>query len=411
MGTKKIKIIMIFASMIIFLALVKNRFVINEVKFLIEFESLDNGVEYQFFYKTNDNFEFIEEQTVKLLTNGDGLNFKKYQVEIFTENDITDFRIDFGSEPKFVQLKNFTIVGKKSTNLSAELIAIGFNNEIDSHIIHGDVLEVVSYNNDPYSVVENVNLQPMIYNKGINVSKLVDWCLIYFFILFVISYIYKKRKNINLLLIRLKSIAAKLIISKLLLVLVIIFIFLFATRDLFITHDYIYNIEFESIDNGIEYQIFYTTKSSQIFLEENSINILTDGSDIYKQYNAIIYEQDEIVDLRLDFGREPGYLKVKNIKLYGEVENEIEFDTITQGFNDDIERYEVTDDHLVIISSHSDPYSVIRSFNSKPILKKIINYKKIFDCLIIFLFALCLLKVIYLFINDKNSLRIISEDK
>ncbi len=167
--------------------------------------------------------------------------------------------------------------------------------------------------------------------------------------------------------------------------LILFFIYLFLFRGVYLKTQDKYTIEFESLDNGIEYQFFYTTASSPSFNETNSVIYTTNGDgENFKSYEVEVPVTEDIVDLRIDFGRNPGVIGIKNFKIIGNNVREISFDEIVNGFNGQVSSYELRDEYLEITSTENDPVSIIKGVG----LSANSDGK-------IFYFLLCILVIVY----------------
>lgn len=141
---KKLKILIYIFFLIIVLCIVRDRFIIKESSYSLEFESLDNRIVYQIFYLTKEDSGYSEEKSILCQTLGNSSEFIKYTIEIPTEEEITALRIDFGEYPNKFSIKNLKIIGESSENINYTDIIEGFNSNIDSYKLKDNLLEINS---------------------------------------------------------------------------------------------------------------------------------------------------------------------------------------------------------------------------------------------------------------------------
>ncbi len=145
---------------VILVVATRDIYVSYENKFIIEFDSIDNGIEYEFFYTHENEENFIPERSVKYKSKGSISSFEKNKVYINIDKPIKNLRIDFGAYPGTMKIKNVNIIGDKSIKLDLNDLVEGFNKKVDSFEYTDDYLLINSNQNDPYSVIEDINLTP-----------------------------------------------------------------------------------------------------------------------------------------------------------------------------------------------------------------------------------------------------------
>ncbi len=179
-------------------------------------------------------------------------------------------------------------------------------------------------------------------------------------------------------------------------ILVLLFVCIFLFKGCYISEDNGYKLEFDSIDKGIEYQIFYTTETEPDFSEKNSVKIQT-SVDVtsFVHYEINIPLEEKIVDFRIDFGTAPEEVKFKDLALIGNSKNVVDLSDIVAGFNGEIESYQLIDDFLKIYSSKSDPNSIIKGLNCSPSEKVKINYSDLVDLCIMYFMGVGLVWYLY----------------
>lgn len=194
---KKTNVIIVLCLMVVFLFLVRSRFIVNEIKYTLFFESLDSSIEYQIFYTTESSPDFNEENSLKFVSTNVNGEFTQQSLEIFEDETINNIRIDFGATPGVVDIKNIRLFGESTVDIALDEVIKGFNGDITSYELKDDYLEIVSENPDPNTVIEEINLEPNI-GSYVNYSKLVDWIIIYFALVgLIIYFISKKMKHKN----------------------------------------------------------------------------------------------------------------------------------------------------------------------------------------------------------------------
>lgn len=170
-----------------------------------------------------------------------------------------------------------------------------------------------------------------------------------------------------------------------------------------------YRIEFESINKDIEYQFFYRTSESK-FNEKYSTKYNAIKSDNFKKHSVDLITSIPISSFRIDFGRFPEEIKIKNVKITGKNNSiEIEPINIVKGLNK-VTTGQVNEDYVFISSNHKDPFTVIsvEQYELEPLRR--IKYK--YD--VIFIFFTLIFFIIYYFVsrvivvfNKNNVIQII----
>ncbi len=181
-----------FAIVIVIMALymLRNFYIEKDNHYRVEFESMDSGIQYQFYYSTNSRPELNEDNSVRYQTQGDGKSFVKHVVYIDTTEDIIDWRIDFGSFPGNVKIKNINVYGKEVENIDYDRVIAGFNKQFDSYQKVNDYLEINSTSKDPYSNIYGMG-KP-IGEISFNYFKLFICCILIFIILKFLFFILNK---------------------------------------------------------------------------------------------------------------------------------------------------------------------------------------------------------------------------
>ncbi len=195
MKNKKVtKRIITFLLLFVWLFLFRSHYILQENKYTISFDSIDKGIDYQIYYTTKDVPSFSEDKTFKISAQSENSPFKNYYYELLEDNEIIDFRIDFGVEPGDVTIKNLKLLGDKTYEFSPNDIVSGFNTDVESYVINGDELELKSNLSDPNSSIKNLNAKPLT-SEHFNLSKFVDWIIIYFGLVWTICFMYKRYKK------------------------------------------------------------------------------------------------------------------------------------------------------------------------------------------------------------------------
>ncbi len=183
--------IVIITLLFVCLFLLKGCYISHSNGYTLEIDSMDKGIKYQIFYTTENEPNFSEENSVKFETTGNTTAFLHYEVYLPMSEKIKDFRIDFGSVPETIKIKNVNILGKTETNIPVEDIVSGFSGDVESYLIEDDYLQINSNNSDPYSILP-VEISLPYQETNINYSDLIDVCLLYFMSVWIVFYMFKK---------------------------------------------------------------------------------------------------------------------------------------------------------------------------------------------------------------------------
>ncbi len=193
------------------------------------------------------------------------------------------------------------------------------------------------------------------------------------------------------------------IINKVIIV-ALMFVVIFAFKGCYTSKDTSYTFEFDSMDSGLVYQVFYTTEESPAFSEAQSVTVQTKGTpEKFEHYEVNIPTASSIIDLRLDFGTFPGELKIANVVLVGETEVAIPLETIADNFNIDVESFELSGTELKIISNLGDPYSYLAGINATTTEKNVIDYVELMDLCIRYLMIVIVGSYIFSKVTKKKE--------
>lgn len=188
---KKYILISIF---LLVLFMCRSLYLDSESKYKIKFDTIDNGIEYQIFYKTENIPKFEEQHSVKYMSNGDDIDFKHNEIDIRTDETITTLRIDLGRKPETIKIKNLVIEGENVYKVTSQEIINGLNENIDEYNVTNDFLEIKSTQNDPFFVINNEMIKPK-QGYAINYFLLITISIIIYIVLSIIFYIIDKLKG------------------------------------------------------------------------------------------------------------------------------------------------------------------------------------------------------------------------
>lgn len=184
-------------------------------------------------------------------------------------------------------------------------------------------------------------------------------------------------------------------------VITLIFIILFIVRPYYISNESDLVIAFETIDEGITYQVFYTGKNDDNFSEIKSIKYSTTKSSSFTKNEIHIGNIEYLQSIRLDVGFGNDTIKLKNLKITdGKNERHINNKLLLKTKNNFFESIKINNDYLLMNTKSEDPFFEIGrvDFTPEKILK--INYIMLFN--ITFLSYLVLIALIS-WLNSQSS--------
>lgn len=157
--------------------------IVEQTEYLLEFDSVDSGIAYQFLYTSDVNESFTEEQSTIYNSYVKGEQWKHNKVSIHFNKPIKTLRFDFGSTPGTVKIKNVVLNDKE---IELGTIAENLNDNVDSYQLTDKYLEIQSNQADPFSIIDNLDLQP---SNKLNISYYIlnTILALYFVALFLVK--------------------------------------------------------------------------------------------------------------------------------------------------------------------------------------------------------------------------------
>ncbi|NRF95760.1 hypothetical protein HQN89_33580 [Paenibacillus frigoriresistens] len=151
-------------------------------------------------------------------------------------------------------------------------------------------------------------------------------------------------------------------------------------KTYYITKEII-EVRFSSIDNGIEYQVYYSS-GNEDFNEKNSVKLQSQKSNELTEKTILIESAKKIDNLRFDIGSNPSEFKIKNLMFIGNKTIAPTFEDFNNKKNDQISNLTNSNGIINFKTIGNDPFFVFNNIDLKE--KEVTGFKfEIFIMLII----------------------------
>jgi len=144
----------------IILFLLKSYYISYESNVYLEFESVDEGLEYQIYFTESENESFTELKSVKYETLKH-TDFEKHVINIGAIHYLQSMRIDVGSGENNIRLRNVKIAdGKKEKIISSSKLMDTKNGFFSSAYSENKDVVVSTKEDDPFFSISMLNFTP-----------------------------------------------------------------------------------------------------------------------------------------------------------------------------------------------------------------------------------------------------------
>lgn len=179
---------------------------------------------------------------------------------------------------------------------------------------------------------------------------------------------------------------------------------MFLMKSIYLYNEYHYVFKLDSKDNGIEYMIFYTTDSYKSFNANMNVSFNTKGNiEEFEHYEIDCITNEPITNIRIDFGKMPGLVGIKNFEVVGRNTFKILNEKIISGMNNNIDEYELKEDYLEISSQKNDPYSKIFNPEVEGELELRVDILDAFSVICLIFLIIKIVEYLYKKISEKTT--------
>ena len=330
-----------------------------------------------FYYTTDSTQTFTDNQVVgsNVVTGDNRIEF------LLNVNTLHKLRMDVGSFPGVISLKNITITGDRTvkiTNFDNTTI-----NQIQEVFWYGDEVQIRSLEADPYVIFET----PFNINAKVNHTNLAIKSVTYSFIAALIAYLlicvilrlvgkkefdFKVAYMVCMLIFAgiVSIIGAKMIAEK---------IGGSSTKNISISARL-------KTQNAFNLSFFHTTKPDEEFNADcMTIVPLVAGEN---EINVTIPTR-RLEKLRVDFGSNPGEVKLESLTVHGSEDIELKDEEFGVSLVNELDSIAIKDGSLLVKSTQEDPWVVFsKTFNlvgDKTIIINKVIFVTLFFTLLLFL--------------------------
>ena len=306
----------------------------------------------QIYYTTDSTQTFNDNQVVtsSVVTGDKRLEF------LLNVKSLHKLRMDLGSFPGVLTIKNITIAGDKTvkiTNFDNTTI-----NQIQEIFWNGDEVQIRSLEPDPYVIFEtpfNIKAKTEHTNLAIKAltTSFIAALIIYILICIILRLAAKKDLDFKLAYMTcmfifagiVASITAKVISEK---------IGSTSTKSLSITAKL-------KTQNAFDLSFFYTARPGEEFKADcmTSVPLVAGENEI-----NVAIPTTHMEKLRVDFGSNPGEVKLESLTVHGSEDIELKGEEFATSLANELESIAIKDGSLLVKSSQEDPWIVFsKTFN------------------------------------------------
>lgn len=299
----------------------------------------------QLYYTTDESQDFNNSQVVGATEVVGDDNHLEFPLGV---KSINKLRIDLGSVPGVVTLKDITISGDKTikiTNFDNTIL-----NDIDEVFWEGDKVFVKSLKIDPYIIFQtpfNINAKTNYTHLYIEslIAILLSALIVYLVICIVVRIIKKEYSDfkvvytVSMLMLAglLASISAKFLSEK---------VGSYYQKEISVSA----KIKAESPNN---FTFFYTAAPGEQYGPHHVTDVpLAAGENEF----TVSLPIKNLEKLRIDFGIKPGVVEVESLIIHGKEDLEIKGDEFNSSIVNELEEFKVVDGKLRIKSTTDDPW-------------------------------------------------------
>ncbi len=299
----------------------------------------------QLYYTTEENQDFSNSQVVganEVVGDDNHLEF------LLGVKSLHKLRLDLGSVPGVVTLRDITISGDKTVKITNFDNTI--TNDIDEVFWEGNKVFVKSLKTDPYIIFQN----PFNINAKTNYTHSYIQSLIALFIAALIAYLviclivriikkdssdFKNVYTVSMFMLAgvLASLSAKILSEK---------VGSYYQKEISVSA----KIKAENPNN---FTFFYTASPEEPYGPQHVTDVpLTAGENEF----TVTLPIKHLEKLRIDFGIKPGVVEVESLTIHGKEDIEIKGDEFNSSVVNELEEFKVINGKLHIKSTTDDPW-------------------------------------------------------